>query len=64
MALRRIERNRSAIELNELPAWDDAETLDHLALQLTAADTRSLAYAAESSADRRRSAAARASLAG
>jgi hypothetical protein len=35
--------NRSAIELDELPAWDDAETLDRLAQQLTAADPRSLA---------------------
>jgi hypothetical protein len=35
--------NRSGIELNEFPACDDAETLDRLALQLTAADTRSLA---------------------
>lgn len=35
--------NRNAIELDELPAWDDAETLDRLAQQITAADTRSLA---------------------
>jgi hypothetical protein len=35
--------NRSALELDELPAWDDAETLDRLAQQLTAADSRSLA---------------------
>jgi hypothetical protein len=34
---------RSAAELEELLAWDDAETLDRLAQQLTAADTRSLA---------------------
>ena len=30
-------------ELDELPPWDDAETLDRLAAQLTAADTRTLA---------------------
>jgi hypothetical protein len=35
--------NRNAIELDELSAWDDAETLDRLAQQITAADTRSLA---------------------
>jgi hypothetical protein len=35
--------NRSAVELDELPAWDDEVTLDRLAQQLTAGDTRSLA---------------------
>lgn len=35
--------SRNAIKLDELPAWDDAETLDRLAQQITAADTRSLA---------------------
>jgi hypothetical protein len=30
-------------ELDELPPWDDEETLDRLAAQLTAADTRTLA---------------------
>src|SRR5688572_25635737 len=35
--------NRNAIELDELRAWDDPETLDRLAQQLTAADTRTLA---------------------
>jgi hypothetical protein len=34
---------RSAVELDELPPWDDAETLDRLAAQLTVADTRTLA---------------------
>ena len=34
---------QSAVELDELSAWDDADTLDRLAQQLTAADARSLA---------------------
>jgi PEGA domain len=35
--------SRSAVHLDELPPWDDAETLDRLAQQLTAGDARSLA---------------------
>jgi hypothetical protein len=38
-----------AVELDELPPWDDAETLDRLAAQLTAADTRSHLWARQRS---------------
>jgi hypothetical protein len=34
---------QNALELDELSVWDDADTLDRLAQQLTAADARSLA---------------------
>lgn len=33
----------SAVQLDELPPWDDEESLDRLAAQLTAADTRTVA---------------------